>query len=72
MIDIISHGSFYKEPLQPISYKCKCYFCGCIFTFNTDDIDVDHALCDMEGKRPRKVNCPECEVENRSFHWERI
>ena len=72
MIKIIEHGAFYEEPAPPVFYKCKCYFCNCIFSFNTDNTEIDYTMLDIFGKHQRIIDCPECGKTNRSYFWERI
>lgn len=72
MIEIIEHGAYYEEPSQPVSYRCKCCHCSCIFSFDITDTDIDYFVHDMSGRSPRIIDCPECGKTNRSHYWGRI
>ena len=69
MIQVVSHGIFHEDPLPPKTYKCKCWFCSCIFSFDTNDAIFDYQLTDMSGNHPLTIECPECGRMNRSHYW---
>lgn len=52
MIKIIKHGSY---------RTCSCYNCGCIFTFEEDDVTTEFVGTD---KYTRGVQCPDCGARN--------
>ena len=49
MKQIIKHGH--------APYKATCPLCGCIFTFEDEDIENNHCQWDYE----EWLSCPECE-----------
>ena len=51
MIRIIKHGKF---------RQCTCYNCGCIFTYEKEDVRVQQDRNNVD----RTVECPDCKERN--------
>lgn len=52
MIRIIKHGTY---------RTCSCYACGCIFTFEKEDVNVE----ELGGANfSTRVQCPDCYERN--------
>lgn len=52
MIKVIKHGRY---------RTCSCYNCGCIFTFEKEDVKVEQAGM---NEYKRFVECPDCRERN--------
>lgn len=52
MIKVIKHGHY---------RTCSCYNCGCIFTFEKEDVKVEQAGM---NEYERFVECPDCRERN--------
>ena len=50
MIRVIKHGRY---------RTCSCYNCGCIFTFEKEDVKVEDGF-----EYKRFVECPDCGERN--------
>lgn len=57
MIRIIKHGKY---------MTCSCYNCGCIFTFEKEDVQTEEI---GKNEYTRGVQCPDCGERNTVSLW---
>lgn len=57
MIKVIKHGHY---------RTCSCYNCGCIFTFEKEDVKVEQTGM---NNYERFVECPDCGERNTVSLW---
>lgn len=52
MIKIIEHGTIRKQ---------KCQRCGCLFSYENEDVITERDEHMLLGFRKKYINCPQCE-----------
>ena len=55
MIRVIKHGKF---------RQCTCHICGCIFTFEKEDVET--VQTDI-NEWQKEIECPDCKERNVVF-----